>query len=791
MKSEVSNRLIGRKPETMFSGFWIFLILFTGFAGLEGFDKSRLIDARYFADPPKEYRQQAWLTFNLSRVTEEQLTGQIRLWAEQDLTGGFYLGMTGGKTTGLSDEYLKGSGRTRSNEGVEFLSESYFDLYAKAIEAGLKYGNPPMVFYDEVGYPSGMAGGLLYSKMPQYAAKSLEKIEQDVKGPVQITLEIPEGLPLGAVRMNMDTHELADISDQIKKGNIVSGQVPEGRWKVMGFYLNPKASLGQGRKSGYVDYLDEEAVGAYISLCYQAHYDHLSKYFGNVLKITHYDEPALHVSRGRAWTPRFNEKFMEMFGIDPMKYYPALWYDIGPGTAAVRNALWGVRTVLFAECYIKQLNDWCREHHIMLSGHFDQEEIDNPVPVNGDLMLMFKYQAVPAIDDIWWWGRSDRSYKLVSSSAYNWDKPFVMAETYAAYRENMSPEIVYKVAMDQAAAGTNFQVGALPRDKTPESDRFIGRLCYMLQHGRHVADVAILYPIASLQAAYRFGQWQDSTPEADAMAVAYAREGGVVPPETDYISLGELFFRGLRQDFTFIHPEVLQQRCIIEGNQLILNNAVNREVYSVLVVPGARVLSLETARKIEAFYQAGGTVIATRILAEQSAEMGKDTEVRKIMDRVFGIPDNEPMTAEFKRRLDEFKVYFINRNPAGGRAYFLPDYTPAMIQDIMREAVPVWDVNIQAPMQPVKIGRAYEGSLTYLHKIKAGRNIYLFSNSTDRPVDAPVLLRDSLDLSLWNPMNGEIRPLDETYIRSDSGLMTTQVSLRLDPVNAVFLVEEP
>ena len=94
-------------------------------------------------------------------------------------------------------------------------------------------------------------------------------------------------------------------------------------------------------------------------------------------------------------------------------------------------------------------------------------------------------------------------------------------------------------------------------------------------------------------------------------------------------------------------------------------------------------------------------------------------------------------------------------------------------------------------MQPVKIGRAYEGSLTYLHKIKAGRNIYLFSNSTDRPVDAPVLLRDSLDLSLWNPMNGEIRPLDETYIRSDSGLMTTQVSLRLDPVNAVFLVEEP
>jgi hypothetical protein len=791
MKPLLAKQLKDQKTVTVLKGLCILFITLTAPAGLDAFDKSRLIDSKCFADPPREYRQHAWLTYNLSRATEEQLTGQIRHWAEQDLTGGFYLGMAGGKTSGLSEEYLRGSGKAASDEGVEFLSDPYFDLYAKAIEAGLKYGNPPLVFYDEVGYPSGMAGGLLYSKTPQYAAKSLEKIEQDVIGPERITMDIPEGITLGAVRMNLESQELVDISDQINEGNQLSCQVPEGRWKVMGFYLNPRASLGQGRKSGYVDYLDEEAVGAYISLCYQAHYDHLLKYFGNVLKITHYDEPALHVSRGRAWTPNFNEKFKQMFGKDPMKYYPALWYDIGSGTAAVRNALWGTRARLFAECYIKQLNDWCREHHIMLSGHLDQEEIENPVPVNGDLMLMFKYQAVPAIDDIWWWGRTNRAYKLVSSAAYNWDKPFFMAETYAAYRENMSPEIVYKVAMDQAAMGTNFQVGALPRDKTPESDRFIGRLCYMLQHGRHIADVAILYPIASLQAAYRFGQWNDDTPEADAMAVAYAREGGIVPAETDYIDLGELIFRGLRQDFTFIHPEVLQQRCIIEHNQLILNNPVNREVYSVLIVPGCRVLSVETARKIEAFYQAGGTVIATRILAEQSAEIGKDAELREIMGEVFGLPDNGPITAKFQRRLDEFMVYFINRNSAGGRAYFLPDYTPEMIQTIMRETVPVWDVNIQTPMQPLKIGRAYDGSLTYVHKVKAGRHIYLFSNSTDHPVDTSVILRDSLDLSLWNPMNGEIQPLDETYIKNDSGLTSTEISLRLDPVNAFFFVEEP
>lgn len=776
-------------PSRNFACSILAVIFILGMNSANAFEKSKKVNQQDFANPPKEYRQHAWLTYDLSRATEESLTREIQRWAKADLTGGFYLGLGGGNTTGLSEEYLKGSGREPSDKGLVFLSDAYFDLYAKAIEAGLQYGNPPLVFYDEVGYPSGMAGGFLYSKYPQHAAKSLEKIEVNKTGPATVNLDFPDGIIMGAARMNLKTKELVDISDLIIERKLAC-KIPDGRWKIMAFYLDPKASLGQGRKSGYVDYLDAEAVQTYIDLNYQAHYNHLEKYFGSVLKITHYDEPAMHVINARAWTPRYNELFEKEFGFNPIKYYPALWYDIGPETGAIRNVLWGFRTKLFSENYIKQQDDWCRAHNIMLSGHFDQEEIDNPVPVNGDLMLMFKHQQVPAIDDIWWWGRTNRAYKLVSSSAYNWDKPFMMAETYAAYRENMSPEIVYKVAMDQAAMGANFQVGALPRDKTPESDRFIGRLCYMLQHGQHVADVAILYPIASLKAAYRFGQWADG-PNAGRYAGAYAREGGIVPPETDYINLGELIFRGLRQDFTFLHPDAFQHNCVIEKNKLVLNNEINREAYSVLIVPGSRVLSVETARKIKDFYEAGGTVIATKVLADQSAEIGKDIEIKKIMDEVFGLPNDGPMTAEFQRRLDEFMVYFINRNETGGRAYFLPDYTPEMIQAIMQETVPVWDVTIQEPMWPVKMGRAYDGSLTYIHKIKDNRHVYFFSNSSDKAVDTTVILRCALDVSIWNPMDGTFEPIEEKFSQSEDGQPLTQVPLVLDPTTAVFLVQEP
>ena len=47
----------------------------------------------------------------------------------------------------------------------------------------------------------------------------------------------------------------------------------------------------------------------------------------------------MHPADGRMWTPSFNASFQSTYGYSPMKYYPALWYDIGPQTAAARNAL--------------------------------------------------------------------------------------------------------------------------------------------------------------------------------------------------------------------------------------------------------------------------------------------------------------------------------------------------------------------------------------------------------------------------------------------------------------------
>jgi len=173
----------------------------------------------------------------------------------------------------------------------------------------------------------------------------------------------------------------------------------------MAFYLDSTIRPAS-QKGAFVDYLDPAAVDAFISLSYQKHFDHIGEFFGR--------RSSSHSGTSRPCIPLtahvdgvFQPGFEKKYGYSPMKYYPALWYDIGPNTAAARNALFGYRAYLFATSFVKRVEDFCEAHGIKAGGHFDQEEIVNPVAVNGDFIKVFEYEGVPAVDDIYFLGRSN------------------------------------------------------------------------------------------------------------------------------------------------------------------------------------------------------------------------------------------------------------------------------------------------------------------------------------------------------------------------------------------------
>lgn len=759
------------------------------------------LDYATFKDSPAAYRGTAMWGYDISAVTDQKLVSGVQDLARQRY-GGFLIGNEGGNGSKLDPSYIEQAKPFFhfTKDGAEFLSEEFFRQYRLAIEEGKKNNLPLTTFYDDYEYPTGTAAGQLYMKYPQHMAKRLDMTEREITGPAKVMLAIPEGVYIGAVLMNTSTFERIVVTDQPNADHWVPCSVPEGSWKAMVFYLNVDAIM-KIRNPGLVDYLDAEAMDVYLSLVRGAFYSHLKEYFGNIIRMSFFDEPTMHWLDGRTWTHSFNKNFEKQLGYSPMKYYPALWYDIGPETAAARNALYGFRAHLFATTFVGKIRQWCHDHGILSTGHLDQEEAPNPVPINGDLMKVFEHQDIPGHDDILYLGRANHGYKVVTSAAYNYDKPVVMCETYAAYEKVDEPNL-FRVAMDQFAMGINFQIPAADIGAhVPNLNAFnayVGRLSYLLRGGRHVADVGVLYPIASLQACYHFACDPISEGPKKLTSVGglaevlgpcweYAYYGGVVPPEIDYMKIGEILFRGFRLDYTYLHPEVLDKKCSVTGNKLTLNNRDNREEFQVLIVPGGKVISSPAASRINEFYQKGGTVIATSRLPYLSAELGHDTEVQQVFAGMFGIPVDILVSGEVK--VEKEPGYLINHNLANGRAFFLPQADPDLLQAVLKQVLPVRDVNIQEAMWPLKDGRAYEGALTYLHKVKNGQDIYFFANSSDKSVDTTVVLRGKKQLQVWNPHTGE-KALSHPKFGSEGSSPVTTIRLALAPASSLFYVGE-
>ena len=437
----------------------------------------------------------------------------------------------------------------------------------------------------------------------------------------------------------------------------VTVDIPEGNWKLMGFMCVKSGHNG-------MDYLDHDSVEKFIELTYEQYYAHFPEHFGTTFDTAFYDEPSfVGVTNSKMWTGKFNEKFEEKFGYNPITLYPALFMDIGDDTESARVALHTVRNDLFATEYIGQLNDWCTAHGLKLTGHMFLEETRNPTNKQGDLMKCFKYQEIPGVDIVFNYGYTQEAFKVISSSAYNWDHGLVMTESYGGMGEGMAIDDLYRVAMDQYAKGINFMIPhavwydnhgdvRYPPElswrnpkfgpELPKYNEYVGRVQSLLQEGRHVADIAMLYPIYNLNGQYQF----------DA--------GDCNPTEADYMEISEQLSLRSMHDFTYLHPEVLDEKVTVDGDTLTLNNEVNWENYKVMIMPGAKIVSLSNLEKIKEFYDNGGKVIATTQLPIQSAEQGKDEEVRAIVKEIFGVDPLPEVAPDNKVKITASSTYSLS-----------------------------------------------------------------------------------------------------------------------------------
>ena len=355
---------------------------------------------------------------------------------------------------------------------------------------------------------------------------------------------------------------------------------------------------------------------------------------------------------------------------------------------------------------------------------------------------------------------------------------------------------LYREAMDQFVKGVNLMVPHAVWYRTnpimfppelsyrteryaaelPRYNQYIGRLQRVLQQGRPVVDIAVLYPIHGLQAAYYFGPGEPYT-------------GGVIPKWADYMDVGERLSLEVRHDFTYLHPETLDARCQVANGLLELQLPACPQQYRLVIMPGMEAMSATNLAKIKAYFDQGGHIIATTRLPDQAAELGKNDDVRAMIRHIFGAAASElsaalsvaelavPDANGAKLAVPPGRIV-VNRNAQGGTAWFVADPATVALRRAMEEALPQPDVTLErsascrrrtCELSPQGDRRSPRLVLHQLIR-HAGRIL-------------TVDLRGSHALERWDPHTGRIEPCPATTSEN-----RTCVQLQLAPVSSAFLV---
>lgn len=663
----------------------------------------------------------------------------------------------------------------------EYLSEEYFEVYKNALGTAKQLGMT-MCLYDEFGFPSGSAGAghgdgiARFQKLyPNATIGQLNKLEQEINGPVVFESEIPEGNLMGVVALEINSLERVDITQQIADGKLI-WNAPTGKWKIMIFSCVKS-------NEPILDYLNPIAAKHFTNITHDVYYEHFKEYFGTVISGTFFDEPSMFHAERRMWTIIYNDEFKKKYGFSPVTLYPALWYDIGSETQSARNYLFGFRAELYAKGFTKVVNDWSIAHNVTATGHTAPEEVLNPVNSSGDLMKSFKYLEIPGIDKIGGNRPAERFYKIVSSSAYNFDKSMVMSETFGAmgnYEKegDLTWKEIFSIAMDQYAKGINMLIphavwydvnnvtykpelshrNPLYADSLKIFNQFLSRLNYIFQKsGRHVADIAILYPIHTLQGDHFFDGPKGPSNEwfnAD-----------VTVTKIDYVDVANWLTNYAGKDFTFIHPEVLDEKCSVKDGRLHLQNKINWEEYKILIIPSCKTISVSNLQKIKDFYEAGGSVVFTTKLPSVAVETGRNEDVISLIRSIF--PNMESNKG------------IIYTSDKGGKALFISEPGEKNLRQYLTEVCEDFDVDY-----PVN------EDIRYIHKVIEGQEVFYFANIGSGSVDLPVSLRGKLKLQCWDPHTGNISNILNNNFSSKTLSKSTVVNLNLKPFQSCFWVGE-
>ena len=729
-----------------------------------------------FANPKPENRPYTFFPLNGNLLDNEFISTRISDY----------------KKAGFGGVVLQPTSATLPAYGSDEYIAAMRALIEKCKKAGLE-----VVLCDDVdsdkGPVSGRGGGRFTAAYPQYRAKRLTMIEYMCTAGERVDRPLRnDGTLMSVCAYEIDTGKTIDLREFLAGDRIV-WKVPDGNWNLLQFVCEDDDD------SDCVDYLSYEASLAFLTYTFKRL---LGEGKSESIAMTVSTGIAFQTANRRQWSPDFNRVFKKEFGFDAEPLYPALFLDVGPNTARYTALLANCRAKMLTEGFFRALSDFTRARGIIATASVAEPKTTAAPWLFGDGMLFHKYLGAPGVTLSRAYAYGINGLKIASSAAYCWDRELVTCDIFGDYYL-MGRNILYSDAMNAFARGVNllmardYVFGEVKlRDLLPDWCDFVTRAQTMLRGGRHVCDIALLYPIYSLQSQMKLYSAKVDTDF----------EYPTTPVNADYMNLINALLNYCGRDITVIHPEVFAENCYAEDGVLYMHNDYNSEQFRVLVLPGASMTDLRSMRIAKKFFECGGKIVATDELpftafTEPEHAEEADEELAETIRFIFGVAKDD---------INSFTQVYYNRNDAGGEAYFIQlsqtaadgtDLISAPELDAVLGRLDIdWDVTIEGQprvensgilnlfypqFEALRANRGIRsgGMFNYIHRYYAGCDIWYFSNTTTADCECTVTLRGRHTLEEWNPHTGRIRRLQSEH---DGG--RTKAKLTLPSKTSVFWV---
>ena len=472
--------------------------------------------------------------------------------------------------------------------------------------------------------------------------------------------------------------------------------------------------------------------------------------FGKSLTLFFQDELDFG-SRMPFWSNQLFEAFLAIKGYDLYPLLPALWHDLGPTTEKIRLDFADVVVRRAEECYFKPIFRW-HEERGLLFGHDNsgRGRMAEGRSFYGDYFRAMRWYSAPGCDDPKIHGaRAFKGLKVNSSIAHLYQRPRVWVEAFHSSGWGTTPaEVLAAIREDLAYGATVVNLHGLyyttrggwwewaPPDfhfrqpywqHAQSLNSYFTRLCWILSQGHHCCNVAIVYPIAALDAAPADPALHGIVAHVGNEALD-GPENEVIHPEESAFHLGKRLFDHAC-DFDFIDFESLERAMPGEGEL-----SVGGGSYRVLLLPAMSAVHFSTLAKARDFVRSGGVVIAYGCLPRASERAGReDPELLALLEEIFGGVSDDSDLAK--------------NHPGGGRALFIRRGEAAVLEAI--NSTIERDVSADVPLQ-------------VLHRRMADREVFYLFNPANQPVTAKLGFRDSGRAEIWNAWTGDVEAVSTT-----------------------------